>query len=277
MMMLVGSTHARVIVLVSMAILLQIIWSFRILRGSDPKNVNYCYGDWKGFRMNAYDSSVVHNASAARIDYSSLAVDDPLFVDMPWPTEGGTPESRAFANHIQWKRKLSDGESECDCYSLTDSCIFYFPLSVLLVFVGLRWHRWAIYERVGKGARFEYSTQDYIFQNMLAQLQSKSEARLLSPQEDHRTPAEALQDSVYHSLQQGSSASERDEVTAVMRAYYSAFNRKNFDELRYLWLPDENSELTLPGFDKVVRKYIVPNNAAPTLSDAIVFTTHRYS
>ncbi len=125
---------------------------------------------------------------------------------------------------------------------------------MLLVSTGLRWHRWAIYQRIGKEARFEYSAQDYIFQNMMAQLRSRSsEARLPSPLESHRTPAKDLQDSVYHTLQLGFAASERDEVTAVMRAYYSAFNRKNFDELRYLWLPAENSELTLPGFDKVVR------------------------
>ena len=47
-------------------------------------------------------------------------------------------------------------------------------------------------------------------------------------------------------------ASEEAEVKAVMLAYYSAFNRVNFFELRALWLPDENTELLLPGFDKAV-------------------------
>lgn len=116
MMLLVGNTHARIILLAMMSLMLQIIWSFRMLHSSNRKN-SYCSriylnGDLNGLQMTAYDSRVTQNASAAPIDYSSLAVDDPLFADMPWPTESGTPESKAFANHIQWKRKLSDGESK---------------------------------------------------------------------------------------------------------------------------------------------------------------------
>jgi hypothetical protein len=45
------------------------------------------------------------------IDYTQLKSDDPRFLDMPWPTEAG-PESAAFARHMQWKRRLSDGERE---------------------------------------------------------------------------------------------------------------------------------------------------------------------
>lgn len=41
--------------------------------------------------------------------FKDLKVDDPLFLDMPWPTEA-SEESSAFARHFQWKRKLSDGE-----------------------------------------------------------------------------------------------------------------------------------------------------------------------
>jgi len=117
MMLLVGNTHARIIILLAlMSMLLQIILSFRMLHGSNRKNSYYSRmylnGDFDGLQIQtAYDSRVVHNASTASIDYSSLAVDDPLFADMPWPTESGTAESKAFANHIQWKRKLSDGES----------------------------------------------------------------------------------------------------------------------------------------------------------------------
>lgn len=117
MMLLVGNTHARIIILLAlMSMLLQIIFSFRMIHGSNRKNSYYSRmylnGDFDGLQIQtAYDSRVVHNASTASIDYSSLAVDDPLFADMPWPTESGTAESKAFANHIQWKRKLSDGES----------------------------------------------------------------------------------------------------------------------------------------------------------------------
>ena len=42
-------------------------------------------------------------------DYENLAPDDPLFLDMSWPVERNA-ESAAFARHIQWKRRLSDGE-----------------------------------------------------------------------------------------------------------------------------------------------------------------------
>lgn len=45
------------------------------------------------------------------VDYTILDVDSPLFLDMPWPSEAG-PLSAAFARHMQWKRKLSDGESK---------------------------------------------------------------------------------------------------------------------------------------------------------------------
>lgn len=49
-------------------------------------------------------------------DFEKLQHDDPLFLDMPWPTERG-PESAAFARHIQWKRRLNDGDSESfKCY-----------------------------------------------------------------------------------------------------------------------------------------------------------------
>jgi hypothetical protein len=44
-------------------------------------------------------------------DFTTLSPDDPLFLDMPWPTERG-PEATAFTKHLMWKRKLSDGESK---------------------------------------------------------------------------------------------------------------------------------------------------------------------
>jgi hypothetical protein len=49
------------------------------------------------------------------IDYSKLSTDDPLFLNMPWPTSIG-PESSAFARHFAWKRGLSDGESKLKNY-----------------------------------------------------------------------------------------------------------------------------------------------------------------
>jgi hypothetical protein len=46
-----------------------------------------------------------------KINFSKLKVDDPIFVDMPWPTEMG-PEASAFARHMTWRRSLSDAESK---------------------------------------------------------------------------------------------------------------------------------------------------------------------
>ena len=44
-------------------------------------------------------------------DFASLEPNDPLFLDMPWPTKAG-PEASAFGKHMQWRRGLSDGESK---------------------------------------------------------------------------------------------------------------------------------------------------------------------
>jgi hypothetical protein len=44
-------------------------------------------------------------------DFANLEPNDPLFLDMPWPTDAG-PEASAFGKHMQWRRGLSDGESK---------------------------------------------------------------------------------------------------------------------------------------------------------------------
>lgn len=44
-------------------------------------------------------------------DFASLSPNDPLFLDMPWPTKAG-PEATAFSEHMRWRRGLSDGESK---------------------------------------------------------------------------------------------------------------------------------------------------------------------
>ena len=43
------------------------------------------------------------------VDFSKLKPNDPIFLDMNWPTESG-PISAAYSRHIQWKRKLTDFE-----------------------------------------------------------------------------------------------------------------------------------------------------------------------
>jgi hypothetical protein len=52
-------------------------------------------------------------------DYANLPSDDPLFLDMPFPTEAG-PEASAFGRHLQWRRRLSDGERE---YIFQSRCV----------------------------------------------------------------------------------------------------------------------------------------------------------
>ena len=98
------------------------------------------------------------------------------------------------------------------------------------------------------GDRYQYSLQDYIQQNLLGELHNKASESLAAGQ--------ALNASVYSALEMELRGTEEVEVRAVMKAYYSAFNRQNLDEVRSLWLPDENAELLLPGYEKAVRVHL---------------------
>lgn len=114
----------------------------------------------------------------------------------------------------------------------------------ILILLGLRWQRWAIYQRLQTSDKFQYSIEDYIYQNMIEELNTRSQSL--------QTSNQLLESTLYSTIEKGFTSSSSDEVRSVMQAYYSAFNRKNFEEIRYLWLPDENVELLLPGFEKVV-------------------------
>jgi hypothetical protein len=81
-------------------------------------------------------------------DWLELEPDDPLWLDMEWPTEAG-PESSAYARHLQWKRSLKDGER-------------------------VRWQKWAIYERMLKKGQFDYSVEDFIRQSMVSDIARKA-------------------------------------------------------------------------------------------------------
>jgi hypothetical protein len=85
---------------------------------------------------------------------------------------------------------------------------------------------------------FQYSLEDYIFQNFLRDLDNKS--------------PNIFGDSIWKVLGKGFRDEQADEIEGVMKAYYSAFNRQNFDDLGLLFLPDENTELLLPGYSKMV-------------------------
>ena len=43
------------------------------------------------------------------------------------------------------------------------------------------------------------------------------------------------------------------EVRNTIAKYYQLFNDRNLDAIRAIWLPDLNTELVFPGYEKVVR------------------------
>lgn len=174
-------------------------------------------------------------------DFAKLKPDDPLWLDMAWPTEAG-PEASAYARHLQWKRRLSDGER-------------------------LRWQKWAIYQRLLKKDTFHYSVEDYVFQNMLRSFteQAMKKTTVNSNKLQHNNDnnnaqiiaASSDEDSMmnveaglWQSIPISYKHEEEVEIRAVLKAYYSALNRRNYDAVRTLWLPDNNVELVLPGFAK---------------------------
>lgn len=156
----------------------------------------------------------------AKIDFSKLKADDPLFLDMPWPTEVG-PEASAFARHMQWRRRLSDGER-------------------------VRWQRWAVYARLQHTASFaqayQYGVADYVFQQMQREMQQKAQAHAIAG----RLPEAASWDAIAYGFAQ----QEQEEVQAVVKCFYSALNRHNYDELSTLLLPDDALEFVVPGHDR---------------------------
>ncbi len=154
-------------------------------------------------------------------DFVNLKVDDPLWLDMPWPTEAG-PEATAYRKHLQWKRKLSDGERK-------------------------RWQQRAIYHRLMKKDSFYYGVDDYVYQSLLREFNRLADDA--STQKDKKY--NKIEAGLWRSIPLVLKQDEESEVGAVMKAYYSAINRRNFDDIFTLWLPDSNVELVLPGYDKV--------------------------
>ena len=154
-------------------------------------------------------------------DWASLKPDDPLFLDMPWPTEAG-PDATAFARHMQWRRRLTDGER-------------------------VRWQKWAVYSRLLStteryGHHFQYSASDYVLQNMQRELQQKALA--------NAAKGYLLEASAWETIAYGFAEKEMEEVGAVIKGYYSAINRRNFDEVKALLLPDEETSCVLPGYEQ---------------------------
>ena len=154
----------------------------------------------------------INNPPREYPDYANLKPDDPLFLDMPWPREAG-PEASAYAKHLQWKRRLSDGER-------------------------IRWQKWAIYQRMMRKDSFYFSLEDYVFQQMLKGYTKKAVECL---QQGNNVEA-----GLWESIRIRFKTEEELEVKAVVKSFYSAINRKNYDEIRTLWLPDDSVEAILP-------------------------------
>jgi hypothetical protein len=64
------------------------------------------------------------------------------------------------------------------------------------------------------------------------------------------TTASVWESNTWNGIAEGIIDGEVEEVRGIISAFYTALNRKNFDDIRTVWLPDENSELVLPGYEK---------------------------
>lgn len=106
---------------------------------------------------------------------------------------------------------------------------------------------------------FQYGVEDYVFQNFLKELQIKTDQAL---QKNSRTEA-LLWQTIYSRFL----LVEESEVRGTIQSFYAAFNKKNFDEVRTLWLPDENVELVMPGYDRAVSIYSNTDPQCLTASD----------
>ena len=91
---------------------------------------------------------------------------------------------------------------------------------------------------------FGYCLDDFVVQNMIRDTKRKAD--------DARKKGQNIEESIWQAMAYGYIDQEDNQVVGVIRALYSAFNRKNYDEMRALWLPDDNIELMLPGFEKAV-------------------------
>eukprot|EP01035_Chromulina_nebulosa_P018522 gene18522-24240_t len=137
---------------------------------------------------------------------------------MTWPTKPG-PAATAFAKHMQWKRQLSDLER-------------------------LRWQKWAVYERLLTKETFDYSVEDYVFQNMLRDI----DKRKFNYNKQLNSNEAMLWDEISYIYKNN----EELQINNTIKALYKAINNKNVDSVKTLWLPSGSSELCIPGYEKVI-------------------------
>lgn len=177
----------------------------REIRGDDEQDDDEESGWPKSFEVLDRD----------RPDFASLPPNDPLFLDMPWPEKAG-PEATAYSKHIQWKRRLSDGER-------------------------LRWQKWAVYQRSMVKNKFDYSIEDFIAQSLAKEV--NKQASMATSEWESTT---------WKSIEAGRRRGEEEDVESTIAAFYSALNRKNYDDLHVLLLPDDNSIFAFPGYSPEV-------------------------
>lgn len=202
-------------------------------------------------------SSTSIQEKIAKVDFSKLKPDDPRFMLMPWPKIHG-PAAQAYGRHFAWKRRLSDTERK-----------FFTMSSVLctsnnvdnneigsLCFSGLRWEQWAIYQLSNEDHDpFQFQLEDYAKQHQWKALEENT-ARLISKGE--QSAGEQVAKRLEELRRQ-----ETEDVLRAMKAYYEAFNKKNMEHLLSFWLPNDQSELTLPGVPKMVRFMLLARACYP--------------
>lgn len=109
---------------------------------------------------------------------------------------------------------------------------------------GRRWQKWAVYQRIMPQESFQYCLDDYVYQNMLNDIIKRSTKHQKEGKESNAV--------VWQSVANAYNRDEELQINSTIKAYYSALNRKNFEDARVFWIPDDSAELTLPGYEPVV-------------------------
>jgi len=110
--------NMRVKTLVSLDAVIRNKWIKQgVISSTDIENIRNDDDEYSenptGFNLYPGDFQLksVHNKfnNLDEVDFESLKVDDPIFLDMDWPVEAGAPAT-AFAKHMAWRRQLADVE-----------------------------------------------------------------------------------------------------------------------------------------------------------------------
>lgn len=110
---------------------------------------------------------------------------------------------------------------------------------------GRRWQSRAVYKRLNTKIDYEYSIEDYIRQNVLRQLElqsSRASSALTNSKESQ----------IWNAIATSLRMNEADEVKSIVKSFYEFINRRNFEQVQNLWLPDDSVEILLPGFAREV-------------------------